>query len=140
MYNIFDIFDLRFNSELNELFNAPKNVTYPTNVIEYDDKIELEIAAIGKDINDINLTIEDYVLHISTNLEKKASDIDEGDGFSIKKTYLVNKIKNTKFDLVYQIGNQFDIDKIEAKMKNGLLTIVIPKKENYARQIEIKSI
>ena len=138
MYNIFDIFDLRFNSELNELFNAPKNVTYPTNVIEYDDKIELEIAAIGKDINDINLTIEDYVLHISTNLEKKASDIDEGDGFSIKKTYLVNKIKNTKFDLVYQIGNQFDIDKIEAKMKNGLLTIVIPKKENYARQIEIK--
>lgn len=140
MYNIFDIFDLRFNSELNELFNAPKNVTYPTNVIEYDDKIELEIAAIGKDINDINLTIEDYVLHISTNLEKKASDIDEGDGFSIKKTYLVNKIKNTKFDLVYQIGNQFDIDNIEAKMKNGLLTIVIPKKENYARQIEIKSI
>lgn len=140
MYNIFDIFDLRFNSELNELFNAPKNVTYPTNVIEYDDKIELEIAAIGKDINDINLTIEDYVLHISTNLEKKASDINEGDGFSIKKTYLVNKIKNTKFDLVYQIGNQFDIDKIEAKMKNGLLTIVIPKKENYARQIEIKSI
>ena len=140
MYNIFDIFDLRFNSELSELFNAPKNVTYPTNVIEYDDKIELEIAAIGKDINDINLTIEDYVLHISTNLEKKASDIDEGDGFSIKKTYLVNKIKNTKFDLVYQIGNQFDIDKIEAKMKNGLLTIVIPKKENYARQIEIKSI
>jgi HSP20 family protein len=136
MNDLFDIFDLRFNRAFDEFFTNPKKITYPTNVIEYNNRIELEIAAVGKDLNDIAINIEEYVLRIKTKDFDKAGDID--DTAVEKGNYLVNRIKESEFNLAYQIGSQFDIDKIEAKMHHGLLTVIIPKKIKDIKKIEIK--
>ncbi len=136
MNNIFDIFDLRFNTAFDEFFTNPKNVTYPTNVIEYNNRIELDIAAVGKDLEDIDISIEEYVLRIKTkHFNEKQTTIKEEQDNGL---YLVNRIKESEFNLAYQIGSQFDIDKIEAKMHNGLLNVIIPKKAKDIKKIEIK--
>lgn len=127
------LFDSMFNS-----FNIPKTMTYPINIYEYNNRLEFEIAAIGKSIDDIEVSVEDSNLHIKTkdenvSSEKTKEELDES------PKCIFNKLKKTKFNFIYQLGGQYEIDKISAKMNNGLLVVSIPKKEKSVKKIVINT-
>lgn len=124
-----------FDSAFDDAFSMPKFISYPINIYEYDNKLEFEFAAVGKTIDDIDIAIEDSNLHIKT---KEISEVPEKESIKNENVKcLLHKLKKAKFDFIYQLGGQYEIDKITAKMNNGLLVVSIPKKEKKVKKIEI---
>lgn len=90
--------------------NRPcKNVSYS----ETDEKYLMELALPGIGNKDVNIETRDNLLIVSTGEIKD------------EKASTFNYFSNT---WKYTLPQRADIDKIEAKMKNGILSIEIPLK------------
>jgi HSP20 family protein len=57
----------------------------------------------------------------------------------IKENYLILEGKNDEFtiDRSYRLGEKINIEKIEAEVKNGVLTITLPKSQPDIKEIKI---
>lgn len=131
-----DIFNDFFNTEWMEKANA----TAPAiNVVEHDNGYAVEVAAPG-------MTKDDFIVHldedgnISITMEKKSENKEEN-----KKNghYLRREFSYSKFQQTMVLPDNVDKDKISASVKDGVLTIDLPKlpKEEpvkRSKQIEIK--
>lgn len=89
-----------------------------TNLIEHDDKYNLELAAPGLSKKDFTLSAEEYFLTIAVNLE----DLSE-----------VKKPSNREFDYSsfskkIKLPKHIDREGIKATYKHGILNITLPKK------------
>lgn len=88
----------------------------------------------GIDEKDITLELKDDVLLLKA--EKKQESKEENEGYyRVERQYGL-------FQRALHLPEDADIDKITAKNKNGILTIVIPRREpqdTTARRIEITS-
>ncbi len=90
--------------------------------------IKAELPGITKE--DISIDLKDSTLTISG--EKKTEKTDES------KTYHKTEISYGKFSRSFQIPLDIAVDKIEAKFKDGILTLTLPKgEEEKPKQIEI---
>ncbi|MFI5156045.1 MAG: Hsp20/alpha crystallin family protein [Chitinophagales bacterium] len=104
------------------------NTTIPAvNIKETPDNYEVEVAAPGMSKNDFTIQLEDNMLTISSEKDMvREQDVDarftarEFSYQSFSRTFTLHK------DVV-------DTEKIQATYENGLLHLVIPKKEE-ARQ------
>ncbi len=120
----------RTNNDLSRNFiNRPyygqesNRITLPdVNIIEHNDKVEMQVAVPGVDKNDININVEDSVLTIS------AKDENQNDQEQ-KPNYLKKEFGYYGFKRAFNISDDLDQDKIEAKQENGVLYITLPKKE-----------
>lgn len=119
-------------SLMNEFFNddwfdgffglAPIKNSMPTvNIIEEKDQFRLEVAAPGLDKEDFKIDLHNDILTLSA--EKKQENEDKN------KKYLRREFSYCSFKRSFTLPDYVDADKIEAKHKNGILTITIPKKE-----------
>jgi len=111
---------------------ATKRKTIPAccDIIEEDGKIllTLEMPGVNKDGLDIN--IEGDELSISGRRTMK--EMPEG-------KYLTREIRDADFYQKYTIDNTIDRDKIDAALKNGILTVTLNLKESVKpRQITVK--
>jgi HSP20 family protein len=131
-----------FPSLMNEFLNddwfdgffniVPVKNNMPTvNIIEEKDQFRLEIAAPGLEKEDFKLDLHNDVLTISA--EKKQENEEKN------KKYLRREFSYCSFKRSFSLPEYVDSDKIEAKHKNGILTITIPKKEE-AKEKEPKTI
>ena len=121
MLNLMDGF---FNDDLfNDFFTfmPVKNKTFGVNVIEEKDRFCLEIGALGFEKGDFKIDLNDDVLTISG--EKKWSDEEKN------KKYLRQEFSYSSFKRSFTLPEYVEKDKIEAKYKNGILTLIIPKKQ-----------
>ena len=130
LYNIDSVFDdwniffrdLRASdSHYNDLLH--KKLSVPANIYADDEKMSIEIAIVGADPDDI------IVKKIDTNVikikyEKKSHEDESG------RHYFSKSISKKDIDLQLKIDAKYDIDKIEPKYSAGLLSIIIPLKEN----------
>jgi HSP20 family molecular chaperone IbpA len=107
---------------------AESKVKYPVDIIETTDGLRFEVAAPGLNQDDVEIAVKDG--DILSILYDKTSETKEGD------KYLHSGIAKRSFSMGWRIGNKFDLSKIEASMKNGLLTIKIP----YSPEAELKKI
>jgi HSP20 family protein len=103
------------------------------NTREADDAyyIELDLPGIKKD--DIEITTEDNVLTISGERKFK-EEVKEEDYYKVESRY-------GKFSRSFTLPEDIDISGISAKSEDGVLEVVIPKKEDDSkklRKIEIK--
>lgn len=98
---------------------------------EYAYHIELDLPGIKKE--DIDITTEDNVLTISG--ERKVKDeVNEEDYYKVESRY-------GKFSRSFTLPEDIDVENIHAESANGVLEVIIPKKEDEAkkpRKIEIK--
>jgi HSP20 family protein len=103
------------------------------NIHETADKLIFETALPGMDKKNINVVLLDGVLTLTA--EKTQPEISEGSQVHLTELHY------GKFSRSFSIGTEVDEEKVEAKYKNGVLTIVLNKrgtKESVVRQIDVK--
>jgi len=125
-----DPFDLLWKDlkETQAHFSAiTQRVTHPVDIYETETGIRFEVAAVGLNVEDIDISVENDSLRIC--YEKPAQQDNQP---------IYRGIKRSSFDLTWKISTKFDLSKLEASLDKGLLTLNIPVAEGKAvRRISI---
>ena len=102
--------------------NAHQGSAYPkVNVYEYDDKVGIVAEIPGLDKTQLNVEVEDNVLTISGDKH----GVWEEEGAKVIR----RELKASSFKRSFQLGELLDGDNINAKSKDGVLSISVPKTE-----------
>lgn len=113
-----DIFDTFFNDDLTKMFNMEESIK--TDIKEKDDSYLLKAELPGVNKEDLQLDYNDGYLTISavqnTNFENK------NDNYFGQEKCCKQVSKSFYFDNV-------DKEKIQAKFQDGILGVILPKKE-----------
>lgn len=127
-----DPFDLLWKDlkETQAHFSAiTQKITHPVDIYETENGIRFEIAAVGLEDKDIEISVENDTLRIC--YEKLPQQ-------ELQSIY--RGIKRSGFDLTWKISTKFDLTKLEAFLDKGLLTLTIPVAEGKAaRKISINT-
>ena len=96
---------------------------YPrVNVINYPDKVKIQAEIPGMRKEDINVRVDNNnCLTIAGN---KKDDLIEKDA-----TYVVRELKKSSFKRSFLLDDKFDKNSVKASFENGILNVVIHKKE-----------
>ena len=136
------LFDDFFNRDLFNWGNSnysQSNTTVPAvNIRETSEQYEVEVAAPGMSKKDFKVELDGNMLTISS--EKTQEQEENGNS---EERYFRKEFSYQSFQRTFNLQkNVVDIDKIEARYENGLLKLMIPKKEEAKqkppKQIEIK--
>ena len=114
---------------------APRTYQAPAvNISEKEDAFYLELVAPGKEKKDFHVELEEDTLTISTNSD---SGIVEDDTQFTRREF-----DYASFNRNFRIPETIDTKSIKANYKNGLLSIVLPKRKEAIpepkKQIEIR--
>ena len=105
--------------------NAKRETTVPAvNVKESDKGYTVELAAPGLTKKDFNVEVDNDLLTISS--EKQESKEETEDSYTRKE------FSYTSFKRSFHLPEHVDGDKIEAKYEDGVLKLMIPKKDEKA--------
>ena len=104
--------------------NSTTNTTIPAiNIREDNDNFYVEVAAPGMKKDDFKVEIDGSTLTIRSERENR-EETKDGEKYSRKE------FSYQSFQRVFELpAHVVDADHIEAKYENGLLHLVIPKKE-----------
>ena len=119
-----------FQSE--EQFQTPNNkiINHPVDIYEDDNGIYFDIACTGLNKKQVNVNVENDILKVS--YKKESTTL-------VDKHVHFSGIAKRSFDLGWKIARRFDLSKIEASMKDGLLKLFIPlTPENKPKSVSIK--
>ena len=130
-----------FNNIFDELLNEfpttwtkdATNSVPAVNIFETKEGYVLEISAPGRKKEDFNVSLENSLLTISyTKKEEQRPE----DWKAVRTEFSSNSFKRS-----FTVDEKIDVEKIEAKYENGLLTFFLPKKEEVKvmpKQISIQ--
>lgn len=133
-----------FNNWLDQLFDVPSNFTLgnpvsrfngnrpAVNIKENDKEFLLEVAAPGLKKEDFNISFEKDHLVISASKKTETEEKDES--HQIKRTEFHYESFERSFLLPEE---KVDVDQINAQYQDGILKLVIPKKEEEKRVKQI---
>lgn len=126
-----DLLDRLFNGD--SFIGKNENTFTPdVNIIEFNDKYQLQMALPGVVKEDVHLNIEENVLTISMEKNKVKEEVQY-----LKKEFFINGFKRA-----FNIPDEVNQEIIEATQSNGVLTVVMPKVETAVnkgpRNIEVK--
>ena len=128
-----DILVKNFFQQEQEEFQTPTNriINHPVDIYEDKNGLYFDIACTGLTKKMINVDVEEDVLRVS--YDKKELD-------KIEETHFYHSgIAKRNFNLGWKIARRFDLTKIEASMKDGLLKLFIPiTPESKAKSVSIK--
>jgi HSP20 family protein len=126
------IFDDFFNRDVFDWNNSnysDTNTTIPAvNIKETAENYEVQVAAPGMTKDDFKVELDGNSLTISSE-KSQQNEQKEGERFS-RKEFSYQSFQRT-FNLQKDV---VDIDKIQAKYDNGILHLLIPKKEEVKQK------
>ncbi len=120
----------------NQGFSSNNAMTVPsTNVIETNNDFIVELAAPGMKKEDFEILIENNVLKIKSQKETENKTGDDGN-------FTLQEFRYQSFERTFTLNSKVVEDaKINATYTDGILRLVVPKKENAKvkppRQIQI---
>jgi HSP20 family protein len=119
---------------LSNFFDTQTGISMPSvNIVEGKDDFRIEVAAPGLEKKDFKINLENNVLTISS--EKEVKDEQTEDKF------MRREFSYSSFQRSFALPNTVDAEKINASYKDGVLNLLIPKKEEAkqkpARTIKI---
>ncbi|MDR2122221.1 MAG: Hsp20/alpha crystallin family protein [Flavobacteriaceae bacterium] len=127
-----------FGSLLDELFSntsgwsKPEMKFPPVNITEDNNNYEVDLYAPGLDKNDFKVSLENGMLTIGYDKRTEVTD---------KKTHRIEYYQSS-FKRSFSLDDaNIDASKIDASYKDGVLKLVLPKKEQTEvapKQIEVK--
>lgn len=107
---------------LTNFFEPQTGISVPAvNIVEGKDDFRIEVAAPGLDKDDFKVEMDNNVLSISSEKERKNEINDEN--------YMRREFSYSSFCRTFTMPDSVDADKIKASHKNGILEIVIPKRD-----------
>jgi HSP20 family protein len=114
---------------------APRTHQTPAvNITEKENAFHLELVAPSKEKKDFDVELDDDILTISTTTEKESNDD--------SAQFTRREFDYTSFQRSFRISEAIDTKNIKANYKNGLLSIVLPKRKEAIpepkKQIEIR--
>lgn len=112
-----------FNGELfPKFFDAESRYSIPAvNIIENKDEYRIDVAAPGLNKEDFKIQLENNVLNVSSEKEEKREEKDE--------RIMRKEFSYVSFNRSFTLPMTVNSEKIKATHKEGILQIVIPKKE-----------
>lgn len=104
--------------------------TVEINVTEYTDRYEIEAKVPGFTKKEIEISFKDNSLIIqgSTN----------DDSNKVERNIITKEFSQSSFKRTLTLPAKIDIDRAEAELKNGIMTINIPKLPEVLKKIDIK--
>lgn len=124
-----------FNGDLfPKFFDMENKYSIPAvNIIEGKDEFRIEVAAPGLNKEDFKIQLDNNVMTVSSEKEEKHEENDE--------KVMRREFSYCSFRRSFSLPETVNADKIKANHKDGILQIVIPKreeaKEKPAREIKI---
>lgn len=112
-----------------------KGMVMPVDIKEFEDKYDVKVELPGIDRKDIVLDLHKNSLKIEA--EKTIEKEDENS----KKKYHKSEFRYGKYQRTLYFPEDVDVDKCDATLKNGVLSIElkkVEKEEEKQRKIEIK--
>ena len=127
-FGLFDEMDKIFDG----FFREDSGVHFPkVDVREDENSYLLEAELPGLTEKDVDVKVEENLLHISTNRDEKKQEK--------TNSYLMRERRSSQYHRTFVLPKDVDKEKIEAKFKDGLLTLKISKSESVKpREIEVK--
>ena len=128
------IFESFFNDSLAGQSWATQCDTHlEVDVTESEDEYVLTANIPGVEAEDVSVKLEDQIVSISADMSTE--DEDEQNG------YLVRERRVGKCKRNLRLGSKFEHEKAKAVVKNGVLTLSIPKAtESKPRHVEVEVI
>ena len=123
LYDLYDDFwGLGLNRELKKFIQGNNTQkTFPeVNIYESKDKYMVLAKIPGVDKKDIQISIKDNALKLSGEIKSKDSN----------KTYYLTERISCSFKRNFMFDEKIDAEKVFAELKNGILTIDLPKSED----------
>lgn len=125
-------------SLFNRLFNNDDfGLCYPTyegraytpsvDVKQTKDSYVLDMDLPGKTENDVDLSLKDDVLTISSH-EEEVKDAKTGEKEQENGEWLIRERRSYNFTRRFTLPQDVNTDAVNATFKNGVLTIVMPRK------------
>jgi len=102
-----------------------------TNILEGEQDYRILMDLPGVRNEDLEINLEDETLVV-----KAARDLEAPEGYTHRRNELAGKVT---FRRSFDLGGAVDLDKIGARLENGILTVTVPKSEkSLPRRIEIQ--
>ncbi len=117
---------------LNYLENESYYIKLNSDMIDCEDYILIKIEIPGIDKDDLNIYKKENNLIVKGNKKKEYNEENV--------RFLLAERRFGIFYNIYPIPEEFDIDSVEIKIKNGLMTLKIPRKSTTTviKKIEIE--
>ncbi|WP_339884762.1 Hsp20/alpha crystallin family protein [Polaribacter vadi] len=122
--NLSNWLDDIFNRELPSVFTSNFNtgISLPkVNIKETADVFTVEMAVPGLKKSDFQLDLDNQILSISTEIKKENDQKEEN--------YTRREFGYASFKRTFTLPESVDEEKINAKYEDGILSILLPKKE-----------
>ncbi len=123
-----DLFDTSrfFSPRLFDLGTDPFSIDFSNripnaNINETEKEYKIELAVPGLDKKDFKVAVDNGVLYVSS---EKEEDRKEEDANYTRREYSYNSFRRT-----FSLPDNCIAEKIKAKYENGILNLVLPKKE-----------
>ena len=129
---------LRWSRDLDTFFNRGWNngegvsLSPEVDIEEAEKQFLITAALPGVEEENIDITVKDGVLTISSHREESKEEKTEGT--------ILRERSYGSFQRSFRLGRNVNSEKIEASYKNGVLSVVLPKAEEVKpRQIPVSS-
>ncbi|MEX6689559.1 Hsp20/alpha crystallin family protein [Danxiaibacter flavus] len=117
-----DFFSREFFNWGNNNYSATRTTVPAVNVKETNEEFEVEVAAPGMSKEDFNITLDHNYLTISSSKQQEQNSEEHG--------YTRREFSYQSFSRSFELPTDVvDGENIKATYDNGLLRLVIPKKE-----------
>jgi len=118
-----------FNWPISSLFGSRVGTVTPAvNVKEDDENFHIELAAPGMKKDDFQVTLDNCLLTITAEQQGQQEE-KNGEG-----RYTKREFSYQSFTRSFQLPNTCEQDKIEARYQDGILHLMVPKKEEAKRK------
>ena len=111
-----------WRNEMNGINGVPR-----VNIAETDEEFKVEMAAPGMKREDFHVELDNDTLVIWSEVSDKKED-------NNNSSYTRREFHYESFRRVFHLPNTVESDKIKAKYEDGMLRLVIPKKEEAKRR------
>lgn len=135
------IFEDFFNDEFMGVPAIKQFATPAVNIKESEKDYDIQIAAPGMTKEDFKISINEYN-ELVISLEKSEKEEKKQDEKK-NESWIRKEFSYSSYSQSFVIPDNIEEDKISAKMENGVLNIILPKKEivetaPVSKQIEIQ--
>ena len=122
-----------FNDDFDGFFVKPftNNFSPAVNVVEGKDNFRLEFSVPGFARNDFNVKLDNNLLTVSAEKKNEVNKDEEN--------YTMREFSHSSFSRTFTLPETVDGNKIAAEYTDGILKLVLPKKEEVKQKsLEIK--